>query len=94
MNSQKNSLALYERAAKSIAGALFPCFTEKEKIRNHREALAYSDISLMHRFGALMNQNGVIGDDRYCVSLAHTEDDVIRSIEIADRVLKIIKEEQ
>ena len=75
-------------------GALFPVFTEKSVIRNHREALKYSDIEKMHRFGKLMKQNGVIGDDRYCVSLAHTEEDVQRSIEIADRVLKTLKEEQ
>lgn len=74
-------------------GALFPVFTEKEVIRNHREALAFSDLDKMHRFGALMKQNGVIGDDRYCVSLAHTEEDVLHSIEIADRVLKQLKEE-
>lgn len=76
-----------------FAGALFPVFTEKSVIRNHKEALAYSDLDKMHRFGALMKQNGVIGDDRYCVSLAFTEDDVIQSIAIADKVLGILKEE-
>ena len=59
-------------------------------IRNHKEALAYSDLDKMHRFGALMKQNG---DDRYCVSLAFTEDDVIQSIAIADKVLGILKED-
>ena len=76
-----------------FAGALFPVFTEKSVIRNHKEALAYSDLDKMHRFGALMKQNGVIGDDRYCVSLAFTEDDVIQSIAIADKVLGILKED-
>ncbi len=75
-----------------FAGALFPCFTEKSVIRNHREALEYSDLDKMHRFGGLMKENGVIGDDRYCVSLAHTEDDVIKSIEIADKVLSMMRD--
>ncbi|MDD6211539.1 MAG: aminotransferase class III-fold pyridoxal phosphate-dependent enzyme [Clostridiales bacterium] len=75
-------------------GAWFPVFTEKDRIRNHREALLYSDLDKMHRFGSLMKENGVIGDDRYCVSLAHTESDVLASIEIADKVLSILKEEQ
>lgn len=75
-------------------GALFPVFTQREVIRNHREALLYSDLDKMHRFGALMKANGVVGDDRYCVSLAHTEEDVLRSVEIADRVLGIMKEEE
>lgn len=75
-------------------GAWFPVFTEKDRIRNHKEALLYSDLDKMHRFGGLMKANGVIGDDRYCISLAHTEEDVQKSIEIADKVLAILKEEQ
>lgn len=73
-------------------GALFPVFTERSVIRNHREALQFSDIEMMHKFGKLMKQNGVVGDDRYCVSLSHTEEDVQKSIEIANYVLKTLKE--
>lgn len=73
--------------------ALFPVFTEKKAIRNHKEALAYSDLDKMYRFGALMKENGVIGDDRYCISTVHTEEDVIRSIEAADKALAQLAKE-
>ena len=73
--------------------ALFPVFTEKERIRNHREAILYSDLPRMYRFGSLMKQHGVIGDDRYCISAAHTESDIYRAIEAANKSLKIIAEE-
>ena len=73
---------------------LFPVFTEKEEILNHKEALKYSNLDMMYRFGALMKQNGVIGDDRYCVSTVHTEEDIARSIDAADRALKQLAEER
>lgn len=73
--------------------AWFPVFTEKDCIRNHKEALLYSDIRRMQRFGDLMKENGVIGDDRYCLSAAHTEEDIQKAIMAADRSLQAIREE-
>lgn len=40
-----------------------------------------------------MKENGVIDDDRYCISTVHTEEDVLRSIEAADKALAQLTKE-
>lgn len=73
-------------------GALVPVFTEKDKIINHWDALENANHVLMGIFSGKMKNLGVINTMRFCVSLAHTEEDIEFAIQASDIAFKEIAE--
>lgn len=59
-----------------IPGALFPVFTKKDKIINHRDALANADFYKHRRFMGLLKERGILHNSRLCFSPFHNEDDI------------------
>lgn len=59
-----------------MPGALFPVFTEKEKIINHRDAIANADFQRHSKFMGLLKQRGILHNSRLAISPAHTEQDI------------------
>lgn len=76
-----------------VPGALFPVFTEKEKIINHKDALANADFKKHGRFMGLMKERGILHNSRLCVCPAHTEDDIRYCIRMAEEALEIMAKE-
>lgn len=76
-----------------FSGALFPVFTEKEKIVNHKEALRYSDFKRQARFLALIKERGILHNARLCTSAAHTDADIDYAIAQVDAALSQIASE-
>lgn len=59
-----------------MPGALFPIFTKKEKIVNHRDAIAHADFDRHSRFMGLLKQRGILHNSRLVFSPAHTQEDI------------------
>ena len=76
-----------------VPGALVPVFTEKEKIINHKDALAHADFARHCRFMGLLKERGILHNTRLCISAAHTEEDIRYCVEQAEDALRVMKEE-
>ncbi|MCD8077680.1 MAG: aminotransferase class III-fold pyridoxal phosphate-dependent enzyme [Lachnospiraceae bacterium] len=73
-----------------MPGALFPVFTEKKKIINHRDALAHADFKKHVRFMGMLKERGILHNSRLCLSPAHTEEEIMYCIAQADEALGIL----
>lgn len=76
-----------------MPGALFPVFTKKEKIINHRDALANASFPKHSRFMALLKDRGILHNSRLCFSPAHTEEDIQYLLSAVDEALAVISQE-
>jgi glutamate-1-semialdehyde 2,1-aminomutase len=73
-------------------GAWTFCFHSKGGIRNQAEGRG-ADFGKMGRFAELLKERGVITSMRFCTSAAHTEKDVGDTLDRANEVMRILKEE-
>ncbi len=76
-----------------MPGALFPVFTKKEKIINHRDALANASFPKHSRFMALLKDRGILHNSRLCFSPAHTEEDIQYLLSAVDEALAVMAQE-
>jgi len=88
-----------ENAAKSLGiqmivqgmpGALFPVFTKKEKIINHRDAIANADFSMHRRFMNLLKDRGILHNSRLVFSPMHTQQDIDYLIRMTKEALTVM----
>jgi glutamate-1-semialdehyde 2,1-aminomutase len=70
--------------------AIYPIFTSKDKIINHRDGCQNSDGMLGAMFSVFMKERGVLNNYRFCTSAAHTEEDVAFAIDAADDALGLL----
>jgi glutamate-1-semialdehyde 2,1-aminomutase len=73
-------------------GAWTFSFTEKKEVKNHAEGRG-ADFAKEARFTQLLKQHGVLASLRFCTSAAHTEKDVGDTLDRANAVMRILKEE-
>lgn len=71
--------------------ALVPVFTRKDKISTYEEARKYARINLYYEFIGAMKNYGILSSGRFCISAAHTDEDVDKAIEAADYALAEMK---
>lgn len=71
-------------------GAIYPVFTNKDKIINQTDSYLNSDISKCALFSNFMKQRGCLNGYRFCISTAHTEADIQFAIEAADDALGLM----
>lgn len=71
-------------------GALYPIFTTKEKIINHRDAIQNTDLKIQTQFLELIKEKGILHNARMCLSAAHTEEDINYTIKQVDEALSIL----
>lgn len=76
-----------------MPGALFPVFTKKDKIINHRDALQNADFSKHSRFMSLLKERGILHNSRLCFSPAHTEEDILYLLKATDEALAVMAAE-
>jgi glutamate-1-semialdehyde 2,1-aminomutase len=69
------------------------CFNRKNKIKNHADGLD-SDYAKASRFSELLKEYGVITTIRFCTSAAHRKKDVGDTLDRANEVMKLLKEEE
>ena len=93
----------FEKAAKKhnvplvmqgFPGAIIPVFTQKDKIINNRDAIENADMDAYWYFSSRMNQLGVMNLQRYCIGAAHTENDIVHAVKIAEEVFAEISRRQ
>lgn len=68
-------------------------FTKKEKIINHRDALANASFPKHSRFMALLKDRGILHNSRLCFSPAHTEEDIQYLLSAVDEALAVMAQE-
>jgi glutamate-1-semialdehyde 2,1-aminomutase len=73
-------------------GAWTFSFTTRKQVKNHGEGRG-NDFAKELRFTALLKQRGVLASLRFCTSAAHTEKDVGDTLDRANEVMKVLKEE-
>ena len=73
-------------------GAWTFSFTEKKRVNNHGEGRG-ANFAKEVRFTQLLKQRGVLASLRFCTSAAHTEKDVGDTLDRANEVMRILKEE-
>lgn len=73
-------------------GAWTFCFHPSETIRNQAEGRG-ADFEKMGRFAHLLKERGVITSMRFCTSAAHAEKDVGDTLDRANEVMRMLKEE-
>jgi glutamate-1-semialdehyde 2,1-aminomutase len=66
--------------------------SQRQRIRNQAEGRG-SDFSKVGRFTDLLKERGVLTSLRFCTSAAHTERDVGDTLDRANEVMRILKEE-
>jgi glutamate-1-semialdehyde 2,1-aminomutase len=64
----------------------------RQRIRNQAEGRG-SDFAKVGRFGELLKERGILTSLRFCTSAAHTELDVADTLDRANEVMRILKEE-
>jgi len=74
-------------------GAWTISFTAKKKVINHGDGIDGANHEQAYRFAQLLKEQGVLTSWRFCTSMAHTEKDVGDTLDRADEVLKIMREE-
>ncbi len=70
--------------------ALNVVFTQKEQIINNADSLIHSDILKTATFTTLMKERGIISNYRFCLTAAHTEDDILYTIAAAEDVFGLM----
>ena len=65
---------------------------QRRRIRNQAEGRG-SDFAKAARFTQLLKERGVLSGNRFCTSAAHTERDVADTLDRANEVMRILKEE-
>jgi len=60
---------------------------------NHGDGIDGANHEQAYRFAQLLKEQGVLTSWRFCTSMAHTEKDVGDTLDRADEVLKIMREE-
>lgn len=76
-----------------MPGALFPVFTKKSKIINHKDALENADFSKHTQFMGMLKDRGILHNSRLCFSPAHTPEDIQYLLNVVDEVLAIMAAE-
>lgn len=76
-----------------MPGALFPVFTKKNKIINHKDAIQNADFSKHSRFMSLLKERGILHNSRLCFSPAHTVEDIQYLLKAADESFSIMASE-
>lgn len=76
-----------------MPGALFPVFTKKEKIINHKDALENADFPRHSRFMSLLKERGILHNSRLCFSPAHTPEDIQYLLSAVDDALAVMARE-
>jgi glutamate-1-semialdehyde 2,1-aminomutase len=71
-------------------GALNVVFTKKDKIINNADSIEHADLLKTATFTTLMKERGIISNFRFCLTAAHTEDDIQYTIEAADDVFGLM----
>ena len=97
---EKLKQGLLEKAKKNgvdmiiqgFPAALCPVFTKRNRINTQSEAMQYANIRAYYVFGALMKKYGVLNNGRFCVGLAHTDEDVAYAVEVSDKAFRELRE--
>lgn len=76
-----------------MPGALFPVFTKKSKIINHKDALENADFPKHSQFMSMLKDRGILHNSRLCFSPAHTPEDIQYLLHVVDEVLTIMAAE-
>lgn len=76
-----------------MPGALFPVFTKKKKIINHKDAIANASFPKHSRFMSLLKERGILHNSRLCFSPAHTEEDIRYLLNATDESLAVMAKE-
>lgn len=75
-----------------MPGALFPVFTKKQKIINHRDALKNACFDKHSQFMSLLKDHGILHNSRLCFSPAHTSSDIEYLLDAVDKALSIMQQ--
>jgi glutamate-1-semialdehyde 2,1-aminomutase len=73
-------------------GAWTIVFSDKKKLINHRDSISNSNLVKAAQFGTLLKSRGVLTTLRFCTSIAHTERDVIETLERAEDAMQELAE--
>lgn len=68
-------------------GAWTPNWTKKSKIINWADSLRNSNIEAEFKICSIMKQNGLINNHRFCITPAHTEEDIEEALRIVEKSL-------
>ena len=72
-------------------GAWTWAFTQRKKLINLEEVIMEADMMNAVIFGSLLKEKGVLTSFRFCTSIAHSEEDVLETLNRADDVLKAMQ---